>query len=372
MSTPVTPPSNPQFVRYTPTLEQIPDDEAETIQGLTEALRSISERVYEDSGHAVRSVHAKSHGLLSAVLDVPEGLPPHLAQGIFAKPGRYDVVMRFSTNPGDILDDSISTPRGLAVKIIGVEGERLPGSEGENVQDIVMQNAPAFTAATPKAFLKTLKLLAATTDKAPGLKKALSAVLRGTEKALEAVGGESGTLKSLGGHPETNLLGETYYSIAPVRYGDYVAKLSLAPVSASLTNLTDAPVEINGHPNGLRESVNSFFVQQSGEWEVRVQLCTNVETMPIEDASVRWPEDESPFVTVAKLTAGPQTAWSEARAAVVDERMAFGPWHGVVAHQPLGGVMRARKTTYQSSADYRSERNGCPIHQPREQTYLPE
>ncbi|CAI3787750.1 hypothetical protein AHFPHNDE_01419 [Pseudomonas sp. MM227] len=80
--------------------------------------------------------------------------------------------MRFSTNPGDLLDDKVSTPRGLGLKIVGVQGARLPGSEGDVTQDFVMQNAKAFTAATPKAFLKNLKLLAKTTDKGPGLKKA--------------------------------------------------------------------------------------------------------------------------------------------------------------------------------------------------------
>jgi hypothetical protein len=41
-----------------------------------------------------------------------------------------------------------------------------------------MQNASAFTAATPKAFLTTLKALTKTTDKAPGMKQALSAGFR--------------------------------------------------------------------------------------------------------------------------------------------------------------------------------------------------
>jgi hypothetical protein len=39
--------------------------------------------------------------------------------------------MRFSTSPGDLLPDSVSTPRGLALKIFGVTGERLPGSEDD-------------------------------------------------------------------------------------------------------------------------------------------------------------------------------------------------------------------------------------------------
>ena len=37
------------------------------------------------SGHATRSMHAKSQGLLRAELVVADGLPPALAQGIFAK-----------------------------------------------------------------------------------------------------------------------------------------------------------------------------------------------------------------------------------------------------------------------------------------------
>ncbi len=53
------------------------------------------------------------------------GLPPEFAQGLLAKAGAYPAVLRTSTNPCDILDDSVSTPRGLAVKVSGVEGERV-------------------------------------------------------------------------------------------------------------------------------------------------------------------------------------------------------------------------------------------------------
>jgi hypothetical protein len=69
------------------------------------------------------------------------------------------------TNSGDMLSDAVSAPRGLAIKVIGVEGERLPGAEGAVTQDLVLANAPAFSAPNAKAFLKTLKLLAATTDR---------------------------------------------------------------------------------------------------------------------------------------------------------------------------------------------------------------
>ncbi len=350
---------------FDPTFEQIPEDEAETTQELVETLRGIMETTTQDYGHSVRSVHAKSHGFLHGEIHVLDGLPVELAQGVFAKAGTYPVVMRFSTNPGDILADKVSTPRGLALKIIGVEGARLPGGEADTTQDFVMQNAPAFTSATPKAFLKTLKMLAKTTDKGPGLKAAFSAVLRGTESAVEALGGESGTLKSLGGHPATNLLGETYYSVVPLLYGSYYSKISIAPVSSGLTALTDAPVDVSENADALRQSVNEFFAGSGGEWEVRVQLATDIEKMPVEEADKKWPEDESPYIAVARIVVPAQPAWTDARSAAVDDGMAFSPWHGLSAHRPLGGVNRTRKPAYEMSSGFRATHNGCPIHEPK-------
>ena len=134
---------------FNPDFEQVPDDESETISGLIQAMREIAETTFADGGHAIRSVHAKSHGLLQGEIEVLPDLPPELAQGAFAKPGKMPVVMRYSTNPGDILDDKVSTPRGLAIKLIGVEGERLPNSDAEVTQDFVMVNAPAFMVPTP-------------------------------------------------------------------------------------------------------------------------------------------------------------------------------------------------------------------------------
>jgi len=351
-------------IAYQPAYEIIEADEAETQAGLRDTLLGISEKTCAHSGHATRSVHAKSHGLLRGQLQVAAGLPPELAQGLFAAPATYPVVMRMSTVPGDILDDKVSTPRGLAVKVIGVDGARLPGSEGARTQDFVMVNGPTFLAPGPKPFLGNLKLLAATTDRAEDLKKVLSAVLRGTEKLLEAAGGESGAIKALGGHPLTHPLGETYFTQVPMLYGPYMAKLCVVPVSAALAALRDAPLDLDGKPDGLRDAVIAFFAANGGEWDVRVQLCTNIETMPVEDASAPWPESESPYVTVARLSAPPQTGWSEARSRAVDDGMAFSPWHGLAAHRPLGAIMRARKSAYEASARFRAAQTGINMTEP--------
>lgn len=359
-------------LRYQPAYESLEEDEAETTRELEETLVKIASIVHKDEGHAYRSVHAKSHGLLMAELQIPAGLPPTLAQGLFAKAGNHPVVMRFSTSPGDLLDDAISTPRGLSIKIIGVEGERAAGAENGTTQDFLMVNGPVFSAPTAKAFLRPLKLLASTTDKAPGLKKVLAAALRGLETIVEKAGGESGLLKTMGGHPETNILGETFFTQVPMLYGPYMAKLSIAPVSPELVALTDAPVDLTDRPNGLREEVLSHFAQQGGVWEIRVQLCTDIEAMPVEDASVEWPQDLSPFVTVGRIVAKPQVSWSEARARAVDDGMSFAPWHALAAHRPIGSVMRVRKTAYEVSARFRNSHNGVTLEEPTASIVLPD
>lgn len=352
------------FQRFSNDLTIAGPDEEKVARELDETMAKIRETTFEDSGHAIRSVHAKSHGLLQAELDVLDNLAPFLAQGIFAKPGRHPVVMRFSTNPGDILPDNVSTPRGLAIKVLDVEGERLPGESEARSQDFVMVNGPVFAAPSGEKFLANLKMLAATTDRVEGLKKALSATLRGAETLVESVGGESAMLKQLGGHPRTHILGETFFSQLPIRYGDYIARLSIVPVSNNLTALTDEPLEDTEGPDYIRRAVRDFFASNHAEWELRVQLCTNLKDMPIEPANAEWDEEKSPFLVVARLRASRQDAWNDERAVAVDDAMGFSPWHGVVEHWPLGSVMRMRERAYRNSQAFRSQRNGCPVHEP--------
>ncbi|MET0428392.1 MAG: catalase, partial [Microvirga sp.] len=210
-------------VRFSPDIENLRSDEAETVEALNKAFDTILETTARDYDHAVRSVHAKAHGILEGILEIGADLAPELKQGLFAKPGAHRVFMRLSTNAGDILPDTISLPRGLALKVLDVEGERIAGAEG-TTQDFIMVNGPVFQTKTADTFLGNLKLLAKTTDRLEGTKEVLSTVLRGVNTALTAVGIESSTIQSLGGAPNVEPLGETYYSVTPFRYGDYIAK----------------------------------------------------------------------------------------------------------------------------------------------------
>ena len=358
-------------ILFDPSFETPLDDEPAINARLTEQMLSLSRTVLSDTGHVRRSVHAKSHGLLNGMMQVHDGLAREYAQGLFARPAAYPIVLRLSTTPGDMLDDKISTPRGLGLKVIGVEGERLPGSEDDVTQNFVLGNSPAFNVRDAAQFVGNVRNLGSMTDRSETVKRAISAVTRTTEAMLEKVGIQSATLTTYAGQARTHILGDTFYSQVPVLYGEYAAKVCVAPVSENLRGLTEAPVELAGTRDGLREAVRAFFANQGATWEFRVQLWTDPTAMPIEDASVQWPQDKSPYVVVATITVQAQDSWSDSRVAAIDEGLTFSPWRGLAAHRPLGSVMRARRLAYESSARLRSEVIGHPITEPRSAADLP-
>ena len=209
-----------------------------------------------------------------------------------------------------------------------------------------------------------MRVLAATTGHAEPLKQVISVLSRNANAALEAIGQKSATLTTLAGQAPTELLGESFYSQAPLLHGDYFGKVAIVPVSSELTALSDRPLDLSGHPDAVRESVQRYFRRTSAVWELRVQLATNLDTMPIEDAAATWPEDESPYLPVARITAAPQDSWSDDRRRRVEDYMAFNPWIGLAAHRPLGSIMRARRPAYAAARDYRAGINHVEITEP--------
>lgn len=371
MSTTKTSTAPLEYALYSESVEVKKPDEDRVFEEIAATMRGISETFNDRARNAYRSVHAKSHGLLKGELQVFDNLPEPYRQGLFARPGTYGTIMRFSTNPGDILPDSISTPRGLAVKVIGIEdAEMVPEHAGHKTQDFVMVNGRVFGVPDSSGFLKQLHLLAKHVGDSQSLKQFVSTTARAAESTVEVFGGESMLLKQFG-HPETNLLGESYSTQLPLRYGSHIAKISIEPSSDNLRALTGEGLEID-HYSALRDWVVDFFKSEAAEWEVKVQLCTNLVRMPVEDASVEWPEKESAYVPVARIVVPAQNAYSPERRVFVDELLSFNPWHAMAAHQPLGNVMRARRLAYAMSSKYRHTANGRQMLEPNSISEIPD
>lgn len=72
-------------------------------------------------------------------------LPPHLAQGMFKNPGTYDLAMRYSTETTAMIEDTIPQPRGIGMKVFGIEGKKLrQDMKDPKTQDWEFNNASAL------------------------------------------------------------------------------------------------------------------------------------------------------------------------------------------------------------------------------------
>ena len=359
------------YLRYRDDVEIVAPDEDKTFDRIIAVMREGGRITRERYGQAVRTSHAKAHGLLKGELRVLDNLPEPLRQGLFATPKTFPVVVRLSHVPGELLDDrKVSTPRGMAIKIFDAEGPKVAGHEGENTHDFVLDTGKAFIASDAKVFLAEITATEAATPLPQAVKQAVSATSRAANAALNAVGLNSATLDFYG-HPKLHPLAEPYFTQAPIRYGDYIAKLGIFPDTSRLRALAEKTLAIDDE-NGLRNAVVEFFRSNPAEFEVRVQLCTDLDAMPVEDASAEWPEDRSPYQPVARLVLPPQDAWSPARQASVDDGLSFAPSHSLAAHRPLGSIMRARMKAYAVLGSARRRENGNPVREPRSISEVPD
>lgn len=356
---------------YTPAVEVVPDDELTLTNDIVATMAASSRCAFERHRHAIRDAHAKSNGLLTGELTVHPDLPDELRQGVFAQPRTYAVVARLSSAPSDIHSDEIPAARGFALKIIGVDGDRLsPDIEGSN-QDFLMVNFPALAFGTIPKYQRMLALLEANSHAPDTFQRLVAGTAHGAKQVVEALGGTPGaTLDGLARdnhHP----LGESYHTQAAIRFGAYVAKLSLHPASPSVRSLTGQPVDDVQYA-GLRDAVSAHFAQQGAEYTLCAQLCTDLDKMPVEDAAVAWPTELSPHRPIATLRFAPQSTAHPARQVYGDDVLSFNPWNGVTAHQPLGGIMRIRRAAYARSAAFRHAMNARPRIEPAHASDIPD
>ena len=122
----------------------------------------------------------------------------------------------------------------------------------------------------------------------------------------------------------------------------------------------------------FRHSVERYFELHDAAFDIRVQLCTDLSIMPVEDAAVVWPEEQSPHRTVARLSLPRQATWTDARRAYFEERLSFNPIHALEEHRPLGSIMRARMTIYPETQDFRQASSGVSPAEPRSLSEVPD
>lgn len=360
--------SRPTYIAYSENLEKVRPDEDELVGKIINVLHRNNKWAFKKYRHAIRDAHAKSHGILRGQLTVYPDLPEHLRQGLFAEPATYPLIARLSSTSGALRSDQLRGVRGLGIKVLGVHGPRALPDDHATTQDFVLVTHREFPFTDVHAYYVQGMPLAWLLARLPDFAlRVISDVLGAAAKVVSLP-----AALALFIQPNTHILGDTFYSSAPLRYGDYVAKILYAPLSASVKALEGRPIPRDAGPDAHRDLIVEFFQSHSAEYELRAQLCTDPETMPIEDATVVWPESASPYQAIAKITFSEQNTYSAERRAFGDDVLSFNSWRALADHRPLGSINRLKRRVYEASSQFRHEMNEVPPIEPTDIAQLPD
>lgn len=371
----------PRFVPYTPDVEVVEPDfdkNLRTVIGKSE--RYIAESVTaEGTGRAVRDAHAKGYGLVRGKVEILGGLPAEYAQGIYATPGGHGALIRFSNgSPHAGADARLGSATGLALKIFDIDGPTLLEDEPDTrTFDYANINAPIFFCNTVEhyLFIQELFLEAPTyfAQGRPGTHRFYRDFLtgKGTLDQDDWAWEEFLAFLSLRQLPTVNVLLSSYWTMGAVRHGDYIAKVRIAPDPLFADAVVQRTLDLASAPELFRPALVAELRQRPYAFNIQVQLCTDLQRMPVEDVTVEWPERLSSFVTVATLRI-PQQDISGADNLEKMDGLSFTPWRVTAEHAPLGNIMRARKQVYRHASIQRHKLNQQQRTEPRSaEEFLP-
>jgi len=142
--------------------------------------------------------------------------------------------------------------------------------------------------------------------------------------------------------------------MSPIRYGQYVAKVRVKPMGQRHDSYLEMLTRLGTQSEAMRLALEETLRTEQVMFEFQVQLRTSERTMPVEDATVEWPEGESSYRTVAQLLL-PRQEIELLRTQNAYKNLAFNVWHCLAAHRPLGGINRVRREVYPVSAAWRRQ-----------------
>ena len=340
------------FVKYTPTLERADPDFDQHLQTVIKETKKYIQNSVESEGlkRAVRDAHAKGYGLARAEVEILGGLAPEYAQGVYALPGRHEALIRFSNGSAHAGADALlGNPVGMGLKLFGIDGQTLLEDEPDShTFDYALINAPIFFCNTVEHYLFIQQfLLYGRAYKRRG-KQGQHQFLHdwvtgmGTLAPEDWAWDELAAFLSLGRLQPVNLLLSTYWTMGAVRHGEYVAKVRVAPAKESAEKVVRRLLDPMSARDIFRPALVAELKERPYEFDLQVQLCVDLEQMPVEDLTVEWPEQLSRFVTLARVRLPQQDISGEDNLEQMDAT-SMTPWRCREEHRPLGDVMCDRR-----------------------------
>jgi hypothetical protein len=325
--------------------EVIESDEQEIAAAITKQMKAFTTREYTGRV-AERAGNTKTYGVVRAEFQVLADIPDAFKKGVFAEPKSYPAWIRFSgpgpLSPPDVADAGILS---IGVKVMGVAGDKLLDDE-KRTQDFLGISCPTFTTPNTKENLKLQREIYANTPVFYFLKPFDSHLLDAAMQGLYA-------------RMNRSPLEVQYWSCVPYLCGEGLAvKYSVRPTSKHKTKIPWKPPA-----DWLRQSLAMRLASEDVELEFLIQAQTHPRRMPIEDASIEWPERMSPFVPIAKIHLTRQRFDSPEQLAFANV-LSYNPWHTTATHRPLGNQNRARKLIYTQLSGLRQAMNHDPHVEP--------
>ena len=350
----------PEFVRYSSEIETFDPDFDETLGQVIEFWENKvrNSPKTEGTGHAVRGAHSKALGVVKAEVEIFEDVPAPYAQGMYAKPGHHGSLIRFSNAAGHMGPDALlGSVLGFAIKIFDVDGPNLVEDEPDSrTFDLVMKNNPVFIANTAKHYLFIQQIGDHIGDYLARGKAGFHELLtdfltgKGTLEQSEWAWDELFAFVRNAKSTVRNPLVNTYWTMGAMRHGDYVAKVRVAPAAESLAHVSQSDLDLNGAPDVFGPALVAELRARPFDYDLQVQLCADLEAMPVNDVTTEWPEKLSPFVTVGRVHIPRQDSFEEGDA------LSFNQWRVTAEHRPLGEIMFVRRI-YGTSAWIRRSLN---------------
>jgi hypothetical protein len=310
--------------------EVIAPDEDKRFEYFTSVLSGIQAKA-----HAGRALHAKGNLGAEATFEVLPDVAADARFGMFDSPKTYPALVRYSNGAPRRQHDKKPDVRGIAIKVIGVPGEKvIPGMESAVTQDFLAIRTPVTPVRDAEEFIKLVR--AAQT---PALLPFRLIGSLGPVRAIQVIKGALAGFKL----PTAPLAATQYYSAVPSQLGRYAVQYVVRPHD---------PVTVS-KGGELGEELAARLATTPVIYDLCVKFYTDAAATPIEDASVEW---KGELVPVARLTLPVQDIASARGKAITEyvEKAAFDPWHCRKDMKPLGNMMRARNHAYRASTQARN------------------
>ncbi len=362
-----------EYVEFGPGVERIEPDFDKKVERITDEIKKFISQSRKESGgkYATRDAHAKGYAAVKAEFEILDNLPPELAQGLYARPGRHEAVIRFSNgSPKVTADFKSGLAMGLAIKIFDVPGKTLLEDERDCGNfDYNLINWPIFFCNTAEHYMYIDRLFLKASDYfAKGWKGRLKFMYDwltgiGTFFPNRESVKEFKAFSSFSKIKPYNTLLHTYYTMGAVRHGRYIAKLRAAPVKEYADMVSRRLLNIKASPEVFRPALVSELQEHGFEYNIQVQLCKDLKKMPVEDLTKEWSQDLSPFITVAKLRIPKQNVSGEENYEIM-EHLSFTPFRCLEENRPIGNLQLTRKEAYRISSTHRHHLNKVERKEP--------